>query len=92
MENPPFESDWRTVKSDLSRRLREIRIALYGENGGPVLAKALGVPYRTLHNYEMGCTIPAHAILRFIELTGAHPHWLLTGEGERFAQPDRILG
>ncbi len=91
MEKPHPESDWRAVKSDLSRRLREIRVAIYGEHGGPILAKELGIPYRTLHNYETGCTIPAHAILRFIEVTGAHPHWLLTGEGERFAESDSLL-
>jgi hypothetical protein len=41
-----------------------------------------------LHNYESGCTIPAHSILRFIKLTGVHPHWLLTGNGEQFLDPD----
>ena len=39
-------------------------------------------------NYEAGCTIPAPVILQFIELTGAHPHWLLTGEGPRFLDRD----
>lgn len=57
---------------------------MYGVNGGPMLAEALGIPYRTWHNYEGGCTIPAHTILQLIEVTGAHPHWLLTGKGERF--------
>ncbi len=92
MDQLPPESDWRAVKSDLSRRMREIRVALYGEHGGPLLAKAMGIPFRTLHNYEMGCTIPAHVILRFIELTGAHPHWLLTGEGDQFAEQDSLVG
>ena len=57
---------------------------LYGEHGGPLLAEALGLPFRTWHNYEGGCTIPAHAILQFIEVTDAHPHWLLTGEGDKY--------
>ena len=78
------DCDWQTIKSDLAVRFREIRVALYGENGGPLLAEALGIPFRTLHNYESGCTIPAHSILRFIELTRVHPHWLLTGTGSRF--------
>jgi hypothetical protein len=82
------ESDWQALKSDLAVRFREVRIALYGENGGPLLAEALGVPFRTLHNYESGCTIPAHSILRFIELTRVHPHWLLTGLGSRFQESD----
>jgi hypothetical protein len=41
-----------------------------------------------LHNYEAGCTIPAHSILRFIKLTGVDPHWLLTGDGARFLDRD----
>jgi hypothetical protein len=89
MENPVPNSDWQTLKSDLAGRLRDVRVALYGENGGPLLAEALGIPFRTLHNYETGCTIPAHSILRFIELTGVHPHWLLTGDGEQFLGGDR---
>jgi hypothetical protein len=84
MDNPLTDSDWETLKGDLAARIRETRIALYGENGGPLLADALGIPFRTLHNYEIGCTIPAHSILRFIELTGVDPHWLLTGLGEQF--------
>lgn len=84
MEKPLHRSEWRTVKLGIARRIKEIREDLYGENGGPLLAQALEIPFRTLHNYEMGCTIPAQTILRLIEVTGAHPHWLLTGTGERF--------
>jgi len=89
MENTPPDSDWHTLKCDLAARLREVRVALYGENGGPLLAQALGIPFRTLHGYETGCTIPAHSILRVIELTGVHPHWLLTGRGAQFLDGDR---
>jgi hypothetical protein len=89
MDNPAPDSDWQTLKSDLAVRVREIRIALYGENGGPLLAEALGIPFRTLHHYESGFTIPAHSILRFIEVTGVHPHWLLTGHGDRFLNRER---
>jgi hypothetical protein len=88
MEKPLPSSDWQTLKMGLAERIREIRIDLYGTNGGPLLAEALKIPFRTLHNYESGCTIPAQTILRFIELTGAHPHWLLTGRGERFLERD----
>jgi hypothetical protein len=88
MDEPLPDSDWQALKSDLAVRFREIRVALYGENGGPLLAEALGIPFRTLHNYETGCTIPAHSILRFIELTRVHPHWLLTGLGSRFQDGD----
>ncbi len=77
-------ADRRTIKAELGQRIREIREELYGENGGPLLAVALGVPFRTVLNYEDGCTMPAPAILRFIEVTNAHPRWLLSGEGEKY--------
>ena len=66
----------------LAGRVREIRRQLFGEQGGPRLAEALGLPDRTWRNYEAGVTIAAPVILRFIEVCGASPHWLLTGEGE----------
>ena len=84
MSEPSQRSDWQVIKSDLARRVREVREELYGRHGGPMLAAALELPYRTWHNYETGCTIPAQTILRFIEVTDAHPHWLLTGEGVRY--------
>jgi len=84
MEKSFQHSDWQALKQDLARRIREIREELYGEHGGPLLAAALDLPFRTWYNYEVGCTIPAHSILRFIEVTYAHPHWLLTGEGEKY--------
>ena len=85
MTNEPHPSfDWQAVKHDLASRVREVRENLYGANGGPLLAEALRLPYRTWTNYESGCTIPAQVILRFIEITRADPHWLLTGEGEKY--------
>ena len=84
MAMPIPNPDWPTVKSDLARRIREIRQELFGEHGGPLLAEALQIPFRTWLNYENGYTIPAPSILRFIELTKANPHWLLTGRGEKF--------
>jgi hypothetical protein len=89
MESPLSESDWQSLKGDLAARVREVRVSLYGENGGPLLAEALGISNRTLYGYETGLTIPAHSILRFMELTGVEPHWLLTGEGEQFRDRDR---
>jgi hypothetical protein len=53
-----------------------------------MLADALEIPFRTLYHYESGFTIPAPVILLFIEVTRVHPHWLLTGEGERFLEAD----
>jgi hypothetical protein len=89
METDPADPDEEALKSELAARLRQVRIALYGENGGPLLAQALEIPFRTLHAYENGRTIPGDDILRFIELTGVDPHWLLTGSGPQFREHDR---
>jgi hypothetical protein len=67
----------------LARRLREVRLAMYGEHGAPLLAADLGLLARTWAHYESGVTIPGLVILRFIDVTGVAPRWLLTGEGER---------
>jgi hypothetical protein len=74
--------DW-NKRVTLARRIREIRHDLYGENGLPVLAEALGLPARTWMNYERGVTMPGEVLLRFLDTTGTDPHWLVTGEGER---------
>ena len=42
-----------------------------------------GLAYRTWHSYEAGAAIPGTSILRFLEVTRAHPHWLITGEGDK---------
>ena len=90
MHESTRQSDWQAIKDGLARRVREIRVALFGVHGGPLLAESLNLPYRTWHNYEAGCTIPAPTLLQFIELTGANPQWLLTGQGERFLTRDRV--
>jgi hypothetical protein len=81
------------VKASLSRRLREIRQEIFGDHGGPELARRLGLPARTWYNYETGVTVPAEVLLGFIEQTGANPIWLLTGEGSRFRRStdERLL-
>lgn len=68
----------------LAGRLREIRVDLWGESGAQSLADSVGVPLRTWVGYESGVTIPGLILLRFIEVTGARPRWLLTGEGSKF--------
>ena len=82
-----------TCKARLSRRLREIRQEIFGEHGGPELARRLSLPARTWYNYETGVTVPAEVLLGFIEQTGANPTWLLNGEGPRYrnANDDRLL-
>jgi hypothetical protein len=47
------------IDSDLlARRLRKIRLQLFGDHGAPLLAEALKIPVRTWLNYEWGITIP----------------------------------
>jgi hypothetical protein len=84
METPYQPPDWPVIRHGLAHRVREIRRELYGAHGGPLLAEALELPFRTWHHYEGGQTIPAHSLLRFIEVTDADPHWLLTGEGQKY--------
>lgn len=81
------------IKASLSRRLREIRQELFGEHGGPELARRLSLPARTWYNYETGVTVPAEVLLGFIDQTGTNPLWLLSGEGPKYqnAEHDQVL-
>jgi len=72
-----------TWSDALARRLREVRLEMFGDDGVPLMAEALRLPARTWANYESGVNIPGLVLLRFIEVTGAHPHWLLTGHSRR---------
>jgi hypothetical protein len=73
-----------SAKASVSRRLREIREEIFGEHGGPELARRLKLPARTWYNYESGVTVPAEVLLDFIEQTAANPMWLLNGQGPRY--------
>jgi hypothetical protein len=75
----------RSGRLALAGRIREIRVELFGEDGGQSLADALQLPLRTWQNYEAGVTLPAEIVLGFVELTGANPAWLLWGVGRSFA-------
>jgi hypothetical protein len=68
----------------VAERLKEIRVEIYGERGGPEIARRLKIPGRTWRNYEVGVTVPAEVILRFIDLTSVEPTWLLFGRGEKY--------
>ena len=68
----------------LAERLRTVRAELFGERGGPELARRVGIPIRTWYNYESGVTVPSEVLLRFIELTAVEPVWLLHGTGSKF--------
>jgi hypothetical protein len=68
----------------LASRVREIRVETFGNDGSATLCRAMNIPVSTWDNFENGVTMPAWIILRFIEITAVEPHWLLTGEGERY--------
>jgi hypothetical protein len=67
---------------ELALRLREIREGLYGEYGAQLLADALEIRVETWLNYESGVTMPAHVVLKLIDIARVNPHWLLTGQGD----------
>jgi hypothetical protein len=87
MEREPVQPNWQVLKEVLAQRVRQVREELFGQHGGPLLAEAMQIPFRVWSSYEIGTTIPAEVILKFIEVTSAHPHWLLTGEGPRYMPP-----
>src|SRR5271167_3213210 len=72
------------AKLALAERLAQLRSELYGDRGGPEMARRLGIPVRTWYNYEGGVTVPAEVILKIIELTAVEATWLLHGEGPKF--------
>ncbi|HEU5115921.1 MAG TPA: helix-turn-helix domain-containing protein [Isosphaeraceae bacterium] len=84
MDQSRFPMDWQMVRDTLASRVRLVREDIFGCHGGPLLAQALGVPFRTWKEYEDGAEIPAEVLLRFVVETEANPHWLLTGEGPRY--------
>jgi len=58
-------------------------------SGGPkngeqpiALAEYLNIPLATWLNYEQGVAMPADIMLEFLEVTGANPRWLLSGDGQ----------
>jgi Peptidase S24-like len=72
------------AKLQLAERLTSLRSELFGERGGPEMARRLAIPVRTWYNYEGGVTVPAEVILKIIELTSVEAVWLLHGEGPKF--------
>ncbi len=70
-------------------RIRQVRTEIYGDDGTQQLADLLGIPLKTWENYEQGVTIPDTIILRFICLTGAAPHWLLSGNGAPYVSDSK---
>jgi hypothetical protein len=71
----------------LASRIREIRAEKFGTEGVAALSQAMNITASTWENFENGVMIPGWILLQFIELTGAEPHWLLTGKGNRYRVP-----
>jgi hypothetical protein len=89
-KTPPESEHAKTI---LARRLREVRMDLFGDKGATEVARALEVPSRTWYNYERGVTVPAEVLLRFIALTRVEPQWLLDGQGEKYrGEPQGSVG
>jgi hypothetical protein len=84
LKNTP---DKQRARQALAKRVREVRVDVCGEHGGPELARRLGIAPRTWNNYEMGVTVPAEVLLTLIERTSVEPAWLLRGKGEKYRTP-----
>ena len=74
----------RRKQQELAVRFREIRKDLYGESGAQLLADALQLRVETWLNYESGVIMPAHVVLKLIDIARVSPHWLLTGQGDPY--------
>jgi hypothetical protein len=81
-----LDPQWEDIRIGVAARIRAIRIEQFGAHGGPLLAESLNLPHREWLSYENGAMIPGQILLRFLEITDVQPHWLLTGEGERYRQ------
>jgi hypothetical protein len=79
------------LRLTVSQRLREVRKAVFGDLGVPDVAAVIGVTDFEWLTYEAGGVIPAEVILKFIEETGVMPHWLLTGQGDKFRSSRWVL-
>jgi hypothetical protein len=68
----------------MASRVRQIREELYGSNGASCLALSLEIPQRDWEAFEMGEQMTAELMLAFIEITGANPHWISSGLGDKY--------
>ncbi len=76
------------MKSTIGERVREAREKKQLDQA--TLSEKIGVVTRTLQRWEKGEQIPdGLSITRIAKATNAHPHWLLTGEGEMYSMPSR---
>lgn len=76
-------------KTPLAKRLREIRRAI-GDPDRAAFAKKLGLSANSVSRYERGEQEPSYAAFAaYSEFFGANLNWLLTGEGEMFADASK---
>ena len=68
----------------LAERLREVREDLSVEDGTQLFADALEIRLQTWLNYESGVVAPASVVLQLLMVAHVNPHWLLTGQGEKY--------
>jgi hypothetical protein len=74
----------------VARRLVELRLAHYGEHGGPLLAMLVGVPHWEWYGYEAGRPVPLSVLRKLAGLTDTDLEWLRTGHGSRGEQRERL--
>lgn len=70
--------------SGLMVRIQRVRRERFGDEGLSRMAEALKVPITTWSTIEREGGLSGNLFLRFVDVTGACPLWLLTGEGEPF--------
>jgi transcriptional regulator with XRE-family HTH domain len=76
-------------KTPLAKRLRELRRGV-GDPDRAAFAKALGLSTNSVSRYERGEQEPSYAAFAaYSAVFGANLNWLLTGEGEMFADPSK---
>lgn len=91
MDKAAVCTTYRALRQNLASRIHGVRLDLFGEEGGAILAQALGLPLRTWLSYESGVIIPGEVLLRFIMLTRTRSAWLFTGQGPKyFSQPQEL--
>lgn len=83
----PDQNDDRRAFVDrerLARRLRAIRLEVFGVHGGPELARLLGLTARAWWEYESGAPVPVEVMFGLLDLTSANLDWLLDDRGPKF--------
>jgi hypothetical protein len=63
------------VKYALARDLVALRVKLFGDHGAGEMARRMGLPVRTWHNYEHGSIVPAEVVLKLMQMFPAEAHF-----------------